>query len=182
MISLEQIKLLETRIEKALLYIAELTNEKKSLKTQCGNLTEENAIFASENQSLTETNRSLRGENDALRTNLVKYQSEQSQIEQTVLHVIDRLEAVETTILETVVKRAESAPVQPAEHRIEMRHDAPVQIPEPVETPLRSVQPVSGFGFPTGVPDGGESESEENLFGISGGESPAEDGKELDIF
>jgi FtsZ-binding cell division protein ZapB len=112
MITLEQIKLLEQKIEAAVAKITALTTENASLKGMCDEYDAECSRLQAQVDSAAraqEDNARLTTEVTALRSSRDKYQSEQAQIEQAVLHVIDRLEAMETTILETVVTRAEAA-------------------------------------------------------------------------
>jgi hypothetical protein len=194
MISLEQIKLLEQKIERTLALIVELTNENKTLKSRMGSLMEENGIFTSENQSLTDTNRSLRGENDTLRSSLAKYQGEQAQIEQAVLQVIDRLETVETAVMKTMVNRAESTslgvpPLPKSEVRVPAPEAPPVLSAPRVEAPAELALPAaSAFGLSMEDADEerqdeaeDENESADDLFGTSSGLDSG-DSKPLDIF
>jgi regulator of replication initiation timing len=130
MISLSQIQLLEQKIEVAVGKIVRITEENKSLYKECVH---------------------LRTENERLAHDLAKFQDEQVQIEQGILHAIDRLEAVETNILELVVYKAEqtSTPepvvdeqpvveqLVPAEPQADFPQEAPEILPEPevVEIP-----------------------------------------------
>ncbi|MDR3283743.1 MAG: cell division protein ZapB [Treponema sp.] len=113
MISLDKIQLLEQKIEIAVGKIVRITEENRTLQKEYAR---------------------MKAENEALRASLTKYQDEQTQIEQGILHVIDRLEAVESTILESVVYKTEQnqAPREPMavpDYKV-AEPAVPVQIPD----------------------------------------------------
>jgi chromosome segregation ATPase len=91
MVSLDQIQLLEQKIEIAVGKIVRITEE---------------------NLSLHRDVQRLKTENESLQGIITKAQDEQIQIERGILSIIDRLEAIETTVLETVVLKAEQVPEQ----------------------------------------------------------------------
>jgi chromosome segregation ATPase len=91
MVSLDQIQLLEQKIEIAVGKIVRITEENLSLHREL---------------------QQLKTENESLQGIITKSQDEQIQIEQGILSIIDRLEAIETTVLETVVQKAEQVPEQ----------------------------------------------------------------------
>jgi chromosome segregation ATPase len=91
MVSLDQIQLLEHKIEIAVGKIVRITEENLSLHREL---------------------QRLKTEHESLQGIITKSQDEQVQIEQGILSIIDRLEAIETTVLETVVQKAEQVPDQ----------------------------------------------------------------------
>jgi chromosome segregation ATPase len=91
MVSLDQIQLLEQKIEIAVGKIVRITEENLSLHREL---------------------QQLKTKNESLQGIITKSQDEQIQIEQGILSIIDRREAIETTVLETVVYKAEQVPAQ----------------------------------------------------------------------
>jgi regulator of replication initiation timing len=206
MITLEQIQVLEQKIDGALHKIASLAEENRSLKAMGDEFEEENRRLQEENRTLTD--------------HLGRCQREQQQIEEAVAHVISRLEAVETTILETVVQRAESsggghlppaaeaprAPPVPPEGS-PFAAEAPRAPPVPQEespfaaeapgagaalgasplrfgqTPPPSPPPDDAFDFTLEEEAPQEEESAQGLFGgTSDTNAEAVDSRQLDIF
>jgi chromosome segregation ATPase len=106
MISLDQIQLLEQKIEIAVGKIVRITEENLSLHREI---------------------QRLRTENESLQGIITKSQDEQIQIEQGILNVIDRLEAIETTVLETVVLNAEQGETAAETNAEEFSEDSEAQ-------------------------------------------------------
>ena len=117
MITLEQLKLLEQKIEAAVQKISALTRDNASLQGMCDEFDRENTRLQEENKRLQGDLSDMTDELAVLKSSQSQYQSEREQLEQVVIHAIERLEAVETTVLETVVSKAEweNAPVPPTE-------------------------------------------------------------------
>ena len=106
MVSLDQIQLLEQKIEIAVGKIVRITEENLSLHREV---------------------QRIRAENESLQGIITKSQDEQIQIEQGILNIIDRLEAIETTVLETVVNRAEQGENDTAPNAEEFSQDSEAQ-------------------------------------------------------
>jgi chromosome segregation ATPase len=120
MVSLEQIQLLEQKIEIAVGKIVRITEENLSLHREI---------------------QRLKTENQSLKDSIVKSQDEQYQIEQGILNVIERLEAIETTVLETVTLKNESEQEQPASPQNTEEILSAEEIPsieEEAQTPVQS--------------------------------------------
>lgn len=122
MISLDQVYLLEQKVESAVEKIQQLQAENDALRNKCAELT--NALSAKSEQ-------------------LSNFESDQSQIENGIKKALDRLNSIENSVLKNAVQnqtqtvQAPSQPVQqPAPQPVQA---APVQS-EPVNTP--SPQPV----------------------------------------
>jgi hypothetical protein len=124
MVSLEQIQLLEQKIEIAVGKIVRITEENLSLHREI---------------------QRLKAENQSLQDNAIKSQDEQYQIEQGILNVIERLEAIETTVLETVTLKSEqeqtAAPQNPEEIFSTEESPSPEEIPSIDESP--SIEEIS---------------------------------------
>lgn len=78
MIGLEQVLLLEQKVELAIAKIAELTEKNTSLNSKCKELEESNSLLA---QRIT------------------SFEADQNKIEQGILHALDRLNSVENSVL-----------------------------------------------------------------------------------
>lgn len=81
MISLEQIQLLEQKVESAVAKILQLTEERDSLYQRCVQLEEEN---------------------NRLQSNIVDFHQDQERIEQGIIKALDKLNAVENSVLQAV--------------------------------------------------------------------------------
>ena len=81
MISLEQILLLENKVESAVAKIAQLQAENDALRTKCSELT--NALSAKSEQ-------------------LSNFENDQNKIESGILKALDRLSSIENTVLQAV--------------------------------------------------------------------------------
>lgn len=80
MISLEQIQLLEKKVEQAVARITQLQSLNESLEAKCQELTENN---------------------NALKERIVSLEADQNKIEQGILKALDKLHAVENAVLST---------------------------------------------------------------------------------
>ena len=81
MISLEQIQLLEQKVESAVAKILQLTEERDSLYQRCVQLEEEN---------------------NRLQSNIIDFHQDQERIEQGIIKALDKLNAIENSVLQAV--------------------------------------------------------------------------------
>ena len=110
MISLDQVLLLEQKVESAVEKIKQLEGENAALRNKCSELT--NALSAKTEQ-------------------LAAFESEQKTIESGIIKAIDRLNSIEHSVLKTagaIAAKETAAPAPQAE-------PAPVAEPEPVAEP-----------------------------------------------
>jgi chromosome segregation ATPase len=129
MITLNQMQLLEQKIESAIAKIGALSDENSVLRASCDTVKIENDSLKSENNSLKNENRllaekieafqanqaktdqgiiSLKNENSSLAAKLGEFQANQAKIEQGIIKALHRLEFVENTIVETARAVSES--------------------------------------------------------------------------
>ena len=109
MISLDQVFLLEQKVESAVAKIQQLQAENDALRSKCDELT--NALSAKSEQ-------------------LSSFEADQSQIESGIKKALDRLNSIENSVLKT----AESAGGQAAKPVIQPQQTAkPVSQPQPAE-------------------------------------------------
>jgi len=128
MISLDQVLLLEKKVESAVQRIAQLNTENDALRRKCAELT--NAL--SEKTELLST-----------------FESDQSRIEEGILNALDRLNSVENSVLKATgsVHTAPSADIatgmgnRPVE--TETASDATIQQQEPLIPPETNQKPVA---------------------------------------
>lgn len=175
MISLDQVYLLEQKVESAVEKIQQLQAENDALRNKCTELT--NALSAKSEQ-------------------LSNFESDQSQIETGIKNALDRLNSIENSVLKTatqvnqaaqaakpaeqaVVEPKAAAPVQPtAPAQPAPQAEAPKQEPAPVET-------APSFDTMDTVPETSETNIEENFEGeedIDAPEDDNHDGLGFDIF
>ena len=125
MISLDQVYLLEQKVESAVAKIQQLQAENDALRSKCTELT--NALSAKSEQ-------------------LTSFESDQSQIENGIKKALDRLNSIENTVLKTASQmnqagQAPAAPVQaPAEPKpVVQSTPAPqAEAPKPETAPVQS--------------------------------------------
>lgn len=91
MISLDQILLLEQRVESAVAKIAQLQAENDALRSKCSELT--NALSSKSEQLST-------------------FESDQNKIESGILKALDRLNSIENSVLKATGQVSNSTPVQ----------------------------------------------------------------------
>ena len=134
MISLDQVYLLEQKVESAVEKIQQLQAENDALRSKCTELT--NALSAKSEQ-------------------LSSFESDQSQIENGIKKALDRLNSIENSVLKTAtqmnqagqdasIKTQAAAPVQPAQPVAPVQPAAPVQ-----ETPAAAPVPENTPSFDT---------------------------------
>lgn len=93
MISLEQIQLLEQKVESAVAKILQLTEERDTLFQRCAQLEDENK---------------------RLQSNILDFHQDQDRIEQGIIKALDKLNAVENSVLQAVaIQRQVEEPVAP---------------------------------------------------------------------
>ena len=134
MISLDQVYLLEQKVESAVEKIQQLQAENDALRSKCTELT--NALSAKSEQ-------------------LSSFESDQSQIENGIKKALDRLNSIENSVLKTAtqmnqagqtasIKPQAAAPVQPAQPVAPVQPAAQVQ-----ETPVAAPAPENTPSFDT---------------------------------
>lgn len=96
MISLDQVYLLEQKVESAVAKIQQLQAENDALRNKCAELT--NALSAKSEQ-------------------LTTIETDQNQIENGIKKALDRLNSIENTVLKTVSTMASSGQVAPTPHQ-----------------------------------------------------------------
>ena len=174
MISLDQVYLLEQKVESAVEKIQQLQAENDALRSKCNELT--NALSAKSEQ-------------------LSNFESDQSQIETGIKKALDRLNSIENSVLKTATQINQAAqaakPVeQPA---VEVKAAAPVQpapsaqtapapqaeVTEPDPAPVQSAP---SFDTMDTVPETNVEESFEGEEDIDAPEDDNHDGLGFDIF
>ena len=118
MISLDQVLLLEEKVESAVEKIQQLEAENDALRSKCSELT--NALSAKTEQ-------------------LKAYESEQSKIESGIIKAIDRLNSIENTVLKAAGQpAAKPEPQAPAEPAVPPEPPVPQEpeVPPAPETPV----------------------------------------------
>ena len=114
MISLDQILLLEQKVESAVEKIQQLEAENDALRNKCSELT--NALSERTEQ-------------------LTAYESEQSKIESGIIKAIDRLNSIENSVLKAAGTTAAAVAAKPAEPPIPPEPSVPPVPPVPPVTP-----------------------------------------------
>ena len=111
MISLDQVLLLEQKVESAVEKIKQLEGENAALRNKCSELT--NALSAKTEQ-------------------LTAFESEQKTIESGIIKAIDRLNSIEHSVLKKAGSIAEAQPPQAEPEPIEepVEEEAPVPVTE----------------------------------------------------
>ncbi|MBO7582683.1 MAG: cell division protein ZapB [Treponema sp.] len=126
MISLDQVLLLEQKVESAVEKIKQLEGENAALRNKCSELT--NALSAKTEQ-------------------LTAFESEQKTIESGIIKAIDRLNSIEHSVLKKAGSIAEAQP-EPIEEPVEEEAPVPVTemsfeqmmpVAEPEEPPFEEV-------------------------------------------
>ncbi len=167
MISLDQVYLLEQKVESAVEKIQQLQAENDALRNKCTELT--NALSAKSEQ-------------------LSNFESDQSQIETGIKKALDRLNSIENSVLKTATQinqaaqaakpaaPVQAAPAPQAEKPAPAEETVPAEEPAPVQAP--------SFNTMDTIPEVNE-EAEENFEGeeeIDAGEDDNHDGLGFDIF
>ncbi len=187
MISLDQVYLLEQKVESAVEKIQQLQAENDALRNKCTELT--NALSAKSEQ-------------------LSNFESDQSQIETGIKNALDRLNSIENSVLKTATQNTQAAqaakpaeqavvepkaatPVQsapaPAPQAVEAAPAEPASAPQteaPVTEP-ETVQTAPSFDTMDTVPETTETNVEESFEGeedIDAPEDDNHDGLGFDIF
>ena len=122
MISLDQVLLLEQKVENAVEKIKQLEGENAALRNKCSELT--NALSAKTEQ-------------------LTAFESEQKTIESGIIKAIDRLNSIEHSVLKKAGSIAEAQP-EPVEEETpvpvtEMSFEQMMPVAEPEEPPFEEV-------------------------------------------
>lgn len=169
MISLDQVYLLEQKVESAVEKIQQLQAENDALRNKCTELT--NALSAKSEQ-------------------LSNFESDQSQIETGIKKALDRLNSIENSVLKTASQNTQAAQAaKPSvQAAVETKTAAPVQsAPAPqAEEPAPAEKPVSvqapSFDTMDTVPQTTEEENFEGEEDIDAPEDDNHDGLGFDIF
>ena len=122
MISLDQVLLLEQKVESAVEKIKQLEGENDALRSKCSELT--NALSAKTEQ-------------------LAAFESEQKTIESGIIKAIDRLNSIEHSVLKKAGSIAEAQP-EPVEEEApvpvtEMSFEQMMPVAEPEEPPFEEI-------------------------------------------
>ena len=123
MISLDQVILLEQKIESAVEKIQQLQAENDALRKKCSELT--NALSSKSEQ-------------------LTSFETDQSQIESGILKALDRLNQIENSVLKAVGQAASTAPqvnVQPAAQTAHIEQTNPVAAAKPAAPVTQTATP-----------------------------------------
>ena len=120
MISLDQVLLLEEKVESAVEKIQQLEAENDALRSKCSELT--NALSAKTEQ-------------------LKAYESEQSKIESGIIKAIDRLNSIENTVLKAAGQPGPSQ--SSASEELMAKQAEPEAVTEPVATPAATPEPAA---------------------------------------
>ena len=143
MISLEQVLLLEQKVESAVEKIQQLEAENDALRNKCSELT--NALSAKSEQ-------------------LKAYESDQQKIESGIIKAIDRLNSIENSVLKGAGATAAAATVAApaAAKKPEPVQQAPAK-PEPAPAPEAPVEPQMNFDSMDTVEEVAEEAVDEDL-------------------
>lgn len=143
MISLEQVLLLEQKVESAVEKIQQLEAENDALRNKCSELT--NALSAKSEQ-------------------LKAYESDQQKIESGIIKAIDRLNSIENSVLKGAGATAAAATVAApaAVKKPEPVQQAPAK-PEPAPAPEAPVEPQMNFDSMDTVEEVAEEAVDEDL-------------------
>ena len=169
MISLDQVYLLEQKVESAVEKIQQLQAENDALRNKCTELT--NALSAKSEQ-------------------LSNFESDQNQIETGIKNALDRLNSIENSVLKTAtqINQAAQAAKPAAQAPVEPKVTAPVQpAPAPqAEEAAPAEEPVSvqapSFDTMDTVPETNVEENFEGEEDIDAPEDDNHDGLGFDIF
>ena len=143
MISLDQVLLLEEKVESAVEKIQQLEAENDALRNKCSELT--NALSAKSEQ-------------------LKAYESDQQKIESGIIKAIDRLNSIENSVLKGAGATAAAAPVAApaAAKKPEPVQQAPAKT-EPAPAPEAPVEPQMNFDSMDTVEEVAEEAVDEDL-------------------
>ena len=173
MISLDQVYLLEQKVESAVEKIQQLQAENDALRNKCTELT--NALSAKSEQ-------------------LSNFESDQSQIETGIKKALDRLNSIENSVLKTATQINQAAQAaKPAAQETVTPKPAPVQpapaaepapAPQAETAPVEESAPVQAPSFDTmdTVPETNVEENFEGEEDIDAPEDDNHDGLGFDIF
>lgn len=129
MISLDQVLLLEEKVESAVEKIQQLEAENDALRSKCSELT--NALSAKTEQ-------------------LKAYESEQSKIESGIIKAIDRLNSIENTVLKAAGQPGPSQ--SSASEELMAKQAEPEAVTEPVAAPAVTPEPAPAAPQPSQAP------------------------------
>ena len=155
MISLDQVYLLEQKVESAVEKIQQLQAENDALRSKCNELT--NALSAKSEQ-------------------LSNFESDQNQIETGIKNALDRLNSIENSVLKTAtqINQAAQAAKPAAQAPIEPKVAAPAEEAVSVQAP--------SFDTMDTVPETNVEENFEGEEDIDAPEDDNHDGLGFDIF
>ncbi len=162
MISLDQVLLLEEKVESAVQKIAQLKAENDALRTKCAELT--NSLCAKTEQ-------------------LSSFATDQNKIEEGILKALNRLNSVENSVLKTAAlaqaANAAKTEPQPVLEHADVKNEQEVQataVPAEQETAQKNTQTSSLFDNPV------SKEEPQNPEKSTAQEPPAAENGQFDIF
>ena len=168
MISLDQVLLLEEKVESAVAKIQQLEAENDALRNKCSELT--NALSAKTEQ-------------------LAAYESDQKKIESGIIKAIDRLNSLENSVLKAAgqsgaapAQVAAPAQTEPAVPQEPVTPVEPVTPAEPVPEPEPAAFNTDGMNFENMEPVEDEDLPEQEPVEDSGDEPESKDELGFDIF
>ena len=166
MISLDQVYLLEQKVESAVEKIQQLQAENDALRSKCNELT--NALSVKSEQ-------------------LSNFESDQSQIENGIKKALDRLNSIENSVLKTASQMNQAVQAAPSVQAPAAPQPAPVQntpAPQAETAPVEESAPVQAPSFDTmdTVPETNVEEKFEGEEDIDAPEDDNHDGLGFDIF
>ena len=168
MISLDQVLLLEEKVESAVEKIQQLEAENDALRSKCSELT--NALSAKSEQ-------------------LAAYESEQNKIESGIIKAIDRLKSIENSVLKAAGQTAPAglaaaaAKVAAAEQAPSpVEEPAPVEQEEIIEESVETEEEQPAMNFDSMEPVTEEPDFEEEIPQDSDNEQESTDELGFDIF
>jgi len=169
MLNFEQVRLLETKIAKAIDYVERLNAEKIAAVRGEAELRDGIAALEKQGTELQDEIAALQLRNEELEGFLARFKDEQGQIEESVLSALDKLNRLEMDIESSKTEKPKvgsaEPPVPAPKEPVQEEHAPKEHAPEELVLD----------GEPAGVAD--------PLLGVQGGEtSSGEEGRELEIF
>ena len=158
MISLDQVYLLEQKVESAVEKIQQLQAENDALRNKCTELT--NALSAKSEQ-------------------LSNFESDQSQIETGIKKALDRLNSIENSVLKTATQINQAAQAAKPAAPVQAAPAPQAEVTEPDPAPVQSAP---SFDTMDTVPETNVEENFEGEEDIDAPEDDNHDGLGFDIF
>src|SRR5574344_1817079 len=165
MISLDQVLLLEKKVESAVGKRAELQAENDALRTKCSELTNSISGRQEEMDALNNKCSELSNALSSKTEQLSSFEQDQGRIENGILKALDRLNSIENSVLKAATEPSPSPSSQAAEH-------------EPEQTPVKptAAAPVQAAAIQKPVQNQTINATPSQT------QKPAESGTQFDIF